>query len=110
MLARHLQSEALSFRQRPVLEDCFPSSVKEYREVEYEGSTMKVFCSNALLARESSIQQRQQQRIELPAPDLRIIVLCYHFDTSLTCRFPFGALILQVAAVILMHMTQVAHR
>lgn len=37
-----MQNEALSFRQRPILEDCFPSSSKEYREIQHGEDTLKV--------------------------------------------------------------------
>ena len=36
------QEEDLVFRQRPVLEDCFPSSEKCWKEVEHEGEVLRV--------------------------------------------------------------------
>lgn len=36
------QPEKLTFRQRPVFEDCFPSSTKQYKEVEHENGTLQV--------------------------------------------------------------------
>lgn len=39
---RPQDGEALSFRQRPVFEDCFPSSTKEYKEVQHGDTLLKV--------------------------------------------------------------------
>lgn len=38
------QAETLSFRQRPLLEDCFPSSSKQYKEIDHGGTLIKVPC------------------------------------------------------------------
>ena len=38
------QAETLSFRQRPLLEDCFPSSSKQYKEIDHDGTVIKVPC------------------------------------------------------------------
>jgi hypothetical protein len=37
-----LQADKLEFRQNPTFEDCFPSSEKVYKEVEFEGETLHV--------------------------------------------------------------------
>jgi hypothetical protein len=41
-----IQAEHLQFRQSPTFEDCFPSSEKCYKEVEFNGETLRV-CSHA---------------------------------------------------------------
>ena len=42
--------EALRFRQLPTFEDCFPASEKHYREVEHNGTLLRVSARHLLLA------------------------------------------------------------
>ncbi len=37
-----LQAEKLDFRQSPTFADCFPSSEKCYKEVDHEGTKLRV--------------------------------------------------------------------
>ena len=40
--ARPFQSSKLNFRQNPTFEDCFPGSEKVFKEVEHDGSILRV--------------------------------------------------------------------